>query len=207
MNAPDFRVRRATIEDLPALAALWQSMRLPANELERQLTEFQVAVDADGIVIGAVGFQIVGKNGLIHSEGFTDYGAADTLRPLLWERLQMLAANHGTVRAWTKETTPFWRQAGLAKPDADALAKLPPAWAALPGDWLALKLREDVEEILSTDKEFELFKQSAKRESEAALGQARVLKTIATVGAIILGIAVLIASVMLVLHKTPTSPH
>ena len=104
MNPTEFRVRRATIEDLPDLTALWQSMNLPVNGLDRRLTEFQVATDAAGKIVGAVGLQLVGKQGLVHSEGFTDFGVTDIVRPMLWERLQMVAANHGIVRAWTKET-------------------------------------------------------------------------------------------------------
>lgn len=177
-------------------------MNLPVPELERRLTEFQVAVDAGGALVGAVGFQIAGKQGLVHSEGFTDFGAADTVRPLLWERIKMLASNHGTMRAWTKEATQFWKQT-LDKPDEAALAKLPPLWAALPGDWLMLKLREDLEEVLSLDKEFEKFAVMSKMESQTALGQAKVFKSIALAAALLLGIGVLIAVVMMLMNQKP----
>lgn len=192
MNAAEYRIRRATVEDLPALLALWQSMKLPTGELDKRLTEFQVATAPDGTLVGAVGFQIAGKNGLIHSEGFTDFSLADPLRPLLWERLQMVAANHGTVRAWTRETAPFWTQAGLARPDAEAQTKMPPAWQTLSGDWLVLKLREDVEEVLSADKEFEMFKQASKAEAHATLGTAKMMNKLATALAVLLGVAVLL---------------
>jgi len=195
MNATDFKARRATIDDLPALTALWQSMRLGTQGLDRRLTEFQVATDASGKLVGAIGFQLVGKQGLIHSEGFTDFGVADIVRPMLMERLEMVAANNGTVRAWTKEVAPFWKQAGMLAPDAEALGKLPPAWSNHPGEWLTIKLREDVEEVLSMDKEFELFKQSAAQQSEIAINQAKTLKTIATIAAVILAIIVLVGSI------------
>ena len=206
MNPASFKCRRATIEDLPPLKSLWQSMNLPVAELERRLTEFQVVQDGGGTLIGAIGFQMTGKHGLIHSEGFTDFGAADTARPLLWERVQMLAGNHGTVRAWTKEATQFWKHT-LSKPDEDAIAKIPPAWAALPGDWLTLKLREDVEEVLSLDKEFEKFASSSKMETEAALGQAKTFKTAAMTAAILLAVVVLVATVMMLLHQKPAAGH
>lgn len=208
MNPSDFRVRRATIEDLPALTALWQSMNLPASGLDRRLTEFQVATDAAGKLVGAIGFQLVGKQGLIHSEGFTDFGVADTVRPMLWERLQMVATNHGIVRAWTKEIAPFWKQTGLAEPDADTLSKLP-AFSSneVPGKWFTIKLREDVEEVLSLDKEFELFKQSAQQQSEAAMNQAKTLKTIATIAAIILAIIVVVGSIYLMKNNIAPPPR
>lgn len=192
MNAAEYRVRRATVEDLPALLALWNSMNFASGELERRLTEFQVAVGPGDAVVGAIGFQIAGKNGLIHSEAFTDFALADILRPKFWERLQMVAANHGTVRAWTRETAPFWTHTGLARPDEEALAKLPPAWKDLPANWLVLKLREDVEEVLSADKEFEMFKQATKAEAHATLSTAKLMNKVALALAILLGLGVLI---------------
>lgn len=190
------QVRRATIEDLPALVALWQPMGLPVSELERRLTEFQVVTAEAGKVVGTVGFQIAGKNGQIHSEAFADFSQADELRPLLWERLQMVAANHGIVRVWTRETAPFWAHLGMTAPDADAIAKQPPAWREQPGHWLVLKLREDVEEALSADKEFELFRQAERAQTEATLGRARALNKLATALALLLGAIVLLALIL-----------
>jgi N-acetylglutamate synthase-like GNAT family acetyltransferase len=205
MNLSDFKVRRATVEDLPALSPIWQSMKLDASALEKRLTEFQIAEDNKGKVVGTIGYQMIGKHALIHSEGFTDFGLADGVRPLLWERLKMLAANHGTVRVWTKESARFWSQETLTTPDAATLEKLPETWRALPGNWFTFKLREDLEEVLSLDKEFAMFAEAERERSRSALGQAKVLKTIATVLALLLGLAVLVASVMLALQKAPPS--
>lgn len=195
------QVRRATIEDLPALIALWQPMGLPVAGLDRRLTEFQVVVDDTGRVTGTVGFQIAGKDAQIHGEAFADFGLADTLRPLLWERLQAVAANHGIVRVWTRETALFWARLGLAAPDAEALAKQPPAWRELPGPWRVMKLREDVEESLAADKEFELFKQSERAQTEATLGAARMMNKAATALALLLAAAVVIGLIVFVFGR------
>jgi hypothetical protein len=184
MNANDFKVRRATIEDLPALNALWKTMDFGVLELEKRLTEFQVAVDSNGSVAGAIGYQMQGKQALIHSEAFTDF-----------------SANHGTVRVWSQEDSRFWAQETLTKPDADALEKLPANWAAQPGTWHTLKLREDVEEVLSLDKEFAMFAEAERERSRSALNQAKVLKTIATVIALILGLVVLVGVGLMLMHK------
>ena len=205
MNPSDFKVRRATIEDLPALNAIWQSMHLAEAGLDRRITEFQAAVDAGGNIVGAIGFQLLGKQALLHSEGFTDFGLADQLRPLLWDRLKMVAANHGTVRVWTRETARFWSRDLMAPPDAEALEKLPPDWKDFPGDWLVIKLRDDVEEVLSLDKEFAMFAEAERERSRQALSQAKLFKTIATGIAVILGLAVLVISVILILNKPPGS--
>src|SRR5690242_19015268 len=95
-----FRVRRATVDDLTVLRPVWQSMHFPLD-LEKRLTEFQTVESAEGKVVGAIGFQIAEKQGLSHSEAFSDFAAADAARPLVWERFQILAANHGIFRAWT----------------------------------------------------------------------------------------------------------
>lgn len=201
MNPNDYKVRRATVEDLPALNALWKTMNFGMLDLEKRLTEFQVAVDATGKLAGAIGYQMQGKQALIHSEGFPDFSLADTLRPLLWERLKMLAANHGTVRVWSKEDSRFWTQETLARPDAEALEKLPANWAAQAGDWHTLKLREDVEEVLSLDKEFAMFAEAERERSRSALNQAKVLKTVATVLALILGLVVLVGVGLMLMNK------
>ena len=201
MNPNDFKVRRATVEDLPALSALWKSMNFGLLDLEKRLTEFQVVEDPKGNLAGAIGYQMQGKQALIHSEGFTDFSLADTLRPLLWERLKMLAANHGTVRVWSREDSRFWTQETLTKPDAEALEKLPATWVIQSADWHTLKLREDVEEVLSLDKEFAMFAEAERERSRSALNQAKVLKTIATVIALILGVVVLVGAGLMLMNK------
>lgn len=175
-----YKVRRALVDDRPALAALWETMRLPADELERRLTEFQVVVDADDRVIGAIGIRLAGKQGLVHSEAFTDFALADTLRAALWERLQSVAANHGLVRLWTTETAPFWSRSGLTPPDARELEKLPPDWQSEGSRWLTLKLREDVDEVLNVDQEFALFMQAEKERTRQIMDQGKMLKLFAT---------------------------
>ena len=55
---PQLHIRRATVDDLPALHALWLAAQLPADKLKDRVTEFQV-VEADGKFAGAIGVQIV----------------------------------------------------------------------------------------------------------------------------------------------------
>lgn len=88
-------------------------------ELERRLTEFQVVETLDGQLFGALGMEISGRHGRLHSEAFSDFALADVLRPHLWERMQSVATNHGLVRVWTREKTPFWCHSGL-HPATDA---------------------------------------------------------------------------------------
>lgn len=202
MSSPQYRIRRATLDDLDALTALWRTMSFPADVLVKRVTEFQVAESAEGKVVGAVGLQIAQKQGLLHSEAFSDFSVSDHLRPLIWERFQSIATNHGLLRLWTFEQAPFWSHCGPQKADGEALQKLPATWQGLSGSWLTLKLREDVEEIISAEKEFALFMESEKQRSQRAIQQAKFLKVFATLLAF--GLLALVAlGALWILRRNP----
>ena len=203
MNAPNYRVRRATLDDIGQLTALWQSMNFPIEELSRRITDFQVAETAEGTIVGVVALQMAERQGRIHSEAFTDFALAEPLRPMIWERFTALANNHGLLRLWTQEQAPFWGRCGLAVPDAETAAKLPALWRNLPGNWLTVKLREDVEGLLLLDKEFAAFKESEKQRTQRAFQQAKLLKTIATLIAFLV-LGLVFAGAFLLLRRNPS---
>ena len=122
MSPQTLRIRRATVDDRAALKIIWASMRLPADELEKRLTEFQVVENAEGGVVGALGIQILRQHALLHNESYSDFAVADAARELFWERIQKLAANHGVFRVWTQERSPFWKSFGFQPPAAEVLA-------------------------------------------------------------------------------------
>jgi len=190
------RTRRATTDDLERLKALWQAERLPAGELEKQFTDFQVAEDSRGEVAAAIALQIAGSQGRIHSESFADPGQTDLLRPRLWQQLQTTAQYHGLFRLWTRETAPFWRQdAGFTEAPREWLEKLPAGFGgAVPG-WLALRIREEGADPEALARQFELFKIAEQARREQVLRQARFLRIVGTGIAILLfasGFALLI---------------
>lgn len=190
MTSSAFQIRRATIDDLGALQAMWAAMRIPNHDLEKRLTEFQVAVDESGTLVGAVGLLILGRQGLIHSEAFTDFGVADAVRPLFWTRLNALALNHGVARYWTRENSPFWAQVGLHPAGEAELNRLPEIWdRSLPG-WWTLQLKDE-DAIASLDKEFEMFVASEKRRSADALGTAQKARNVAMIIVTLLILALL----------------
>jgi N-acetylglutamate synthase-like GNAT family acetyltransferase len=202
MSSSNYRVRRATLEDVTVLMELWKSMKYPADELARRITEFQVAEAADGKVLGAVGLQMAQRQGRIHSEAFGDFSVADHVRPLLWDRLNALAANHGLLRLWSQEQAPFWSHCGLVKADPEALEKLPEGWRGSPGSWLTLKLKEDIAEVISADKEFAMYMAAEKERTARAMQQAKMLKAIATLVALVV-LALVMAGGFLLLRHNP----
>src|SRR5690242_19222404 len=47
MSSSRLQARRATLDDIGALREMWEMMRYPLPELEKQLTDFQVVVDSE----------------------------------------------------------------------------------------------------------------------------------------------------------------
>jgi hypothetical protein len=180
MTPSKYRVRRATLDDLDTLRPLWESMRFPGATLEKRLTEFQVAEDSDGKVVGAIGFLMAGRHGQIHSETYSDFSVTDFVRPLFWERLQILATNHGILRVWTREEAPFWKQNGLLAASVEALKKLPPQWADAAEPWLTLQLKNE-DAISSVEKEVSLLLITEKQKTAKVVGQAKQFRKVLTV--------------------------
>jgi hypothetical protein len=83
---------------------------------------------------------------------------------------------------------------------------MPATWRNARSEWLTVKLREDVAEVISADQEFALFMQAEKARTERAFQHARILKAIATLIALIL-LGVVVAGAFFVLHKNPNLLH
>lgn len=196
MTPANYRVRRATLDDLGALKPLWGSMHLRVEDLEKRLTEFQVAENAQGEVVGAIGFRMSGRYGCIHSESYADYSIADIARPLFGERLKVLSANHGVVRLWTQENAPYWSREGFISAEEDTLKKLPPNWANETPAWLTLQLKSE-EAFVSMEKELAVFMQAEKARTSKLHDQAKILRFVATVAAVIFGVFVIGALIFL----------
>jgi N-acetylglutamate synthase-like GNAT family acetyltransferase len=207
VSSSKYRVRRATLDDIGQLTAIWESMQYPIQDLAKRVTEFQVAEDVNGAVLGGVGLHIVERQGLIHSEAFSDFALADPLRQLLWDRVNNVATNQGLLRLWTQEGAPFWNHCGLVMADEEALEALPPAWRGPTSPWLTLKLRDNVETVISADKEFALFMQSEKQRTEQVFQRAKTIKNIATLLAFGLLIVVIVWGVRMFLRNPQLLPR
>ena len=115
---PEIRARRATVDDLPGLHALWQHAGLPWDQLERFVTEFILVPNDDGLPLASIGLQAEGDQGLVHSEAILPGQDDEALRAALWQRLQIIARNHGIVRLWTLEDAVFWTTRFESAPDS-----------------------------------------------------------------------------------------
>jgi len=198
-----YRVRRATTDDLESLKAVWAEAALPAAELEKRFTEFQVAESAEGRIVGAIGLQIEGAHGRIHSEAFADFALTDTLRPLLWERLERMARSHGLFRLWTAETAPFWKKdAGFS----GATDPPPEVFGPAPGPWLALRLKDEGADPDLLEAQFTLFREAERAKREKLMGRAAAIKMVGTVIAVLLFLFAMGVMVWYFRHRAQLGP-
>lgn len=200
MSSFKFQTRRATVDDLPRLKQLWALMRLSDAELERQLTDFQVVFDEAGIIVGCAALQMNQRHARIHSEAFEDFSLADYARPALWARIQTLATNHGLVRLWTQETSPFWSRSGFQPAPGEDLEKMPTVWDRFSPGWLTAKLKDE-EALTSIDKEFALFAEAERQQRDQLIGQTKMIKTLAVGGILLIVLLLLAATVWLFLKQ------
>ena len=115
-----------------------------------------------------------------------------------------MTVNHGIVRLWIRDPAPFWKQHGFIAADAETLKRLPASWAQQTSGWFTLKLKDE-ESILSLEKELALFMESEKQRTARAFQQARMLRTFATLLAVVFAIFVVIA-VVFILRKNASLP-
>jgi N-acetylglutamate synthase-like GNAT family acetyltransferase len=206
MTPQTLRIRRATVDDRAALHIIWASMRLPAEDLEKRLTEFQVVETTDGEVVGAIGVQFSKQHALLHSEGYSDFGIADAARQLFWERIQTLAANLGVFRVWTQERSPFWKSFGFQPPGAEILSRLPAEWKnEFTGGWLTLQLKNEEVITAALDKQFAGFMAAEKMETDRLSEKARTIRTVVTILGFAIGITGICVAAYLFIHRNPFS--
>jgi N-acetylglutamate synthase-like GNAT family acetyltransferase len=200
MNPGQLQVRRATVDDLPALKTLWAAANWPVDELENRLTEFHV-VESGGQFAGALGVQIVRQYALLHSEDYADFGVADEARKLFWERIQKLAANLGVFRLWTQETSPFWKGWGFQPPNPETLARLPDEWKNREGQWLTLELKNEDAINRAIKVQFAGLMAEEQQQTARMMEKARVLRTVVIIASFGIFAACLCFAAYLVMHR------
>jgi hypothetical protein len=180
-DANPYRVRRATTDDLAQLIEFWKTANFAEMDLERRFTEFQVAVTPTGEIVAAIGFQVAGSEGRIHSEWFADFAQSDLLRPMIWERLQIVAQNHGLFRIWTDESAPFWKKgAGFSQPSSGVMSRLHADFGEAHGGWLVLQLRDQGADPALLEAQFAVFRDAEKARRDKLLERANLLRIAGT---------------------------
>jgi N-acetylglutamate synthase-like GNAT family acetyltransferase len=178
MTETGYVTRRATVEDLPQLTALWRLEQMPAGALEKRFTEFQVVVDEANEVLAAIGIQIAGAQGCLHSESIAKAELSDALRERLWNRLQVIIQNHALERLWTQLNALFWRERGFERASEEQLKQLPAAFFRGKADWQVLVLRAGVANA-AFEHEFAEIKALQQQETARMAARIRWMKRVA----------------------------
>ena len=199
MTEPRYLARRATVEDLPQLLALWRLEQLPAETLEKRFTEFQVVSDDAGQLLAALGLQLAGAQGRLHSEAIARPELSDTLRALLWQRLQVIIQNHALERLWTQLNTAFWREHGFERAPEELLKQRPAAFPLNDQEWLAVTLRA-ANATAALEREFAEIKALQAQEKEKTQARIRSMKRVSLGVTIFVFVLVVIGAVIMVKH-------
>ncbi len=205
MDRADLNSRRATVEDLPGLQSLWHALGLPVDELEKRLTDFHVVADNQGQIIGAIGLEISGQFGKLHSEALAETDQPDMVRDLLWQRIEMVSRYRGLVRLWTALSDPFWHNAGFQESTDSERGRLPSDFGSADQSWRTLKLRDERALDGALEKEIQLFKIQNQEQNEKIARNAKVLRAVAILLGVLLFLVVILGVVLLFQMK-PESP-
>ena len=97
-------VRTATTNDFEQLITLLQTENLPTEDISRELSHFFVIAEA-GNIIGAIGLELYGKNGLLRSLIVDRYYRNQSLASILLDALLVYAAKQGINSLYLITTT------------------------------------------------------------------------------------------------------
>ncbi|MEN9733625.1 MAG: hypothetical protein RLZ45_1620 [Verrucomicrobiota bacterium] len=181
MQPASLESRRATVEDLEALEILWTESSLPAAELGRFLTEFQVVTDPAGRILHAIGLMVEGDQALLHSEALapaTDV-EPDACRAALWKRLRILARNQGISRIWTREDAEYWRVSGYQPIPLDRLPAELPSFVPREDGWWSYQSPDPAQADLLIKREMALWKTQREQESQSFQQRIKLFRAVA----------------------------
>jgi len=172
-------VRRASVEDVPALKEHWQKAGVLDDALEKNLTEFQIAENSEGTIRGVVGVRLHDQQAWIYHESFIDQSEAGSIQEAIWKRIHTLAQNHALYKIWTHSDSPTWTRLKFLNATQEVLSEKPSEFQMMSDQWKVLVLREPSEEAVSLDNEFELFQKAQQADREQLMKQTAMMKIIA----------------------------
>lgn len=203
MSTSPYTLRRAVVDDLPALRQMWGSAGFPAHSLEKRFTEFQVIEQPQKGIAGAIGLHIEGSHGQIHSESYASQQDKELFRQTLWDRLQNVAHNHGLTRVWVLNGDAFWKDHGFQRAVGDLPQQIPPSFGDPQDPWMSLQIRDEPDVLEALEREMTLFEQQREQRSENLRRTARILRLLAALSAF----AVLLLILILIFFSALQAPE
>lgn len=192
--------RRAAVEDLAALQALWMENGLPWEALGEYLNEFQVTVDDSGLITGAIGLLIEGGQALLHTEAVRPGTDADVSRAALWRRVQIVARNQGVERIWTQEDADYWRASGFSPVPPPLVERAPASFLKSADAWLACDLMDPERAKAMINEQLAIMEAQRLQAAEEFQRKVRIFR----IAAILLAFGVLVLCVWLLYRVVQT---
>lgn len=152
-----YRFRRANIDDIPALQALWFRHDFDPEELEQRLIEFQVAESESGELHAAIGIRTAQRQALLHHECWSAE-MTPSLRRNLATHAFSVCEKMQVWRVWTNLADIHWEEMGFDAASPEQLDELPPGFGDWKQSWMFRKLKEDIANNENLARQFELLK-------------------------------------------------
>jgi CHASE3 domain sensor protein len=135
--------------------------------------------------------QVQGADALLHSESIARPELGDTLRELLWKRLQVIIHNHALERLWTQINVPYWRDQGFEPASVEQLQAVP---AAFPQDVRAwnVKVLRAADATAAMEREFARLRLLQQEENDRMKSRVQWMKRAAFVITVIVFLLVVV---------------
>ena len=191
MGSSGYSIRRATLDDLDTLRGVWRESRLPEHDLDKRFTEFQIAIDDHGWILGALAVRFAGQHGEVHSLAIRRADQEAELRDALWERILQIAHQQGSLRLWNRQSGEFWIDRGFTPAPPAVVKELPAAFGPPGESWRSLKLRDEPLKLIAAEEQLEAFLDLERVKTDRLVSQVRALKIVAMsfIALIFLGVA------------------
>lgn len=202
MESLQVELRRATIEDIDALARLWRACDLDVSGLERRLTEFHVALDDEQRLLGAIGLRLQGGEGCLHTEAYHDVEGMNVAREALLERVGKMADALGLHRMWTTLDLPALGERAFEEPDEESMEAFPREFGDWRQNWRIALLRDPSAAPANLEKQLAMLTIQNRESSQQIVRSAKIVKGLMNGALILLAIAMVAMLAVLIQRYT-----
>lgn len=200
MQSTTVDLRRATIEDIDALARLWRSCDLDVSTLERRLTEFHVALDEEHRLLGAIGLRLQDGEGCLHTEAYFDVEGMHSARTALIERVEKMADALGLRRVWTTLDLSALGERSFDDADDAAMETFPREFGDWRQNWRIVTLRDPASDPANLERQLAMLTIENRESSQQIIQGAKVMKRLMNGALILLALAMVVLLMVLIQH-------
>lgn len=174
---------------------------MPWEELGGFISEFQMTVDEDGLLTGAIGLLIEGNQALLHSEAIRAGADPDLARSALWRRVQTVARHQGVHRVWTQEDADYWRTSGFSPVPPPLVDRVQASFLKSADSWTACDLMDPERAKAAVNEQLAILEAERMREADEFQGKVRIFRAFALLLAFIV-----LAGCLWLMYRVASTP-